>query len=95
MVAGKMGSTSLPIAAKCGIDALIIYLFVCPADNLCVVSEHIGTLLPLYVAVASIGTGNRHDRHWDRHSVLHFCNVKKVGGGFVYTVTYWYFGVCT
>ena len=62
MVAGKMGSTSLPIAAKCGIDAFIVYSFVCTADNLCVVSEHIGTLLTLYVAVASIGTGNRHDR---------------------------------
>ena len=72
-------STSVPIAAKCGIDTLIVCSFVCPADNLCAVSEHIRTLLPLYVAVASIGTGNR-------HSVLYFCNVKKMGGGFVYTV---------
>ena len=59
-------------------SALVIV--VCPAENLCVVSEHIGTLLPLYVAVASIGAGNRHNRH----PVLYFCHVKKMGRGFVY-----------
>ena len=63
MVADKIESTSVPIAAKCGIDTLILCSFVCPADNLCVVSEHIGTLLPLYVAIASIGTGNCLYRH--------------------------------
>ena len=65
MVAGKIESTSVPIAAKCGgIDTLIVSSFVCPADNLCVVSEHRGPLMPLYVAVASIGTGNCLDRQW-------------------------------
>ena len=49
---------------KCGIDTLIVCSFVCPADNLCVVYEHIGTLLPLYVVsprsalvIGTIGTG--------------------------------------
>ena len=77
MVAGKIESTSVPIATKCGFNTLIVYSFVCRTDNLCVVSERIGTLLPLYVAVASISTGNWHDRHWDRHSVSYFCNVKE------------------